>query len=134
MMVDTNIVIDLREEGSRWFDWSFEKVANSLRGSLSTSVVVLGELASRSGTAVEIEAMLAGFGIRSLPLDAAGSVCAGLAHRAYLKAGGSRQKLLADFLIGGHAMTAGLPLLTRDAKPFRRYFPDLPLITPETHP
>jgi predicted nucleic acid-binding protein len=55
---------------------------------------------------------------------------AGKAFRAYRDAGGSRENVLLDFFIGAHALILGMPLLTRDPKPFRTYFPTLELITP----
>jgi predicted nucleic acid-binding protein len=55
---------------------------------------------------------------------------AGKAFRAYRDAGGSRENVLLDFFIGAHALILGMPLLTRDPKPFRAYFPTLELITP----
>lgn len=39
--------------------------------------------------------------------------------------------MLADFLIGAHAEIANVPLLTRDPRRYRAYFPDLKLIAPE---
>jgi predicted nucleic acid-binding protein len=38
--------------------------------------------------------------------------------------------VLSDFLIGAHAEELNLPLLTRDPKMYRTYFPTLELITP----
>jgi len=35
-----------------------------------------------------------------------------------------------DFFIGAHAVVAGLPLLTRDVRRYRNYFPDIKLIAP----
>ena len=35
-----------------------------------------------------------------------------------------------DFFIGAHAVVQGLSLLTRDARRYRSYFPDIMLITP----
>jgi predicted nucleic acid-binding protein len=49
----------------------------------------------------------------------------------YRRNGGPRQSLLPDFYIGAHASIAGLPLLTRDPRRFRRYFPRLELIAPD---
>ena len=39
--------------------------------------------------------------------------------------------MLPDFFIGAHAAVMKLPLLTRDAKRYRTYFPTVELITPE---
>ena len=56
---------------------------------------------------------------------------AGKAYREYRRAGGSRTGVLPDFFIGAHAQVLGLPILTRDARPYRAYFPDVEVIAPE---
>ncbi len=57
---------------------------------------------------------------------------AGLAFRRYKAGRGEAKMILADFLIGAHAVTLDATLLTRDRRFYVKYFPDLPLITPET--
>ncbi|CAN5280032.1 type II toxin-antitoxin system VapC family toxin [soil metagenome] len=42
--------------------------------------------------------------------------------RVYRSAGGKRERIVADFLIGAHAMTQCQRLLTRDKGFYRRYF------------
>ena len=55
---------------------------------------------------------------------------AGVAHRHYRRAGGLRQSILADFLIGAHAAVLGCGILTRDARRYRNYFPRVEVIAP----
>jgi len=129
MMVDTNIVIDLVTPDSPWFEWAVRTVP---KDGLAASVVVVGELAPHSANVAEVVDMLGSLGIAVAELDAVAAFRAGRALTAYRAAGGSRTKLLGDFLIGAHAETRKVPLATRDPKPYRRYFPELVLITPET--
>jgi predicted nucleic acid-binding protein len=43
---------------------------------------------------------------------------------------GRADGVLPDFFIGAHAELEGLPLLTRDARRYRHYFPTMMLIAP----
>ena len=43
----------------------------------------------------------------------------------------ARQSVLSDFFIGAHAAVRDWPLLTRDVKRYRNYFPTVRLIAPE---
>lgn len=133
MMVDTNVVIDLVTPGSPWFEWAVRNVPSAAtKGGISASVIVVGELAPHGANAAAVVAMLDSLGIMVSELDAVAGFRAGCALAAYRAAGGPRTKLLGDFLIGAHAETRKVPLATRDPKPYRRHFPDLKLITPET--
>jgi predicted nucleic acid-binding protein len=132
-MFDTNVVIDLRERDGAWLAWSERALASArLQGPTAVSAVVLGELASGGGTRHAITGLLERFGLEIRPLSNEAAFHAGVAHRAYRSAGGLRRSLLGDFLIGGHALSVGATLVTRDARRYRTYFPDLTLITPET--
>ena len=52
----------------------------------------------------------------------------------YRGAGGLRTGVLPDFFIGAHAEVERLPLLTRDARRYRTYFPNVALIAPDSAP
>ena len=68
--------------------------------------------------------------ISRLPLPWEAGFLAGKAFLQYRRRGGVRSAPLPDFYIGAHAAIAGLPLLTRDARRYRTYFPTLELIAP----
>jgi predicted nucleic acid-binding protein len=55
---------------------------------------------------------------------------AGKAFQTYRARGGTKAGVLSDFLIGAHAVTEGIGLLTRAARRYRSYFPTITLITP----
>jgi predicted nucleic acid-binding protein len=67
--------------------------------------------------------------IRVVPLTADHGFTAGLVHAAYRQAGGKRDRILADFLIGAHAQHEADRLLTRDRGFYRRYFSGLRILS-----
>jgi hypothetical protein len=64
------------------------------------------------------------------PLEAAASLRAGDAWRAYRQGGGGRERVVADFLIGAHALGNAERLLTRDRGFYRTYFKSLRVLDP----
>jgi predicted nucleic acid-binding protein len=58
---------------------------------------------------------------------------AGRVFLRYRRQKGTKSGVLPDFFVGAHAAVSGLPLLTRDLRRYRTYFPSLKLIAPE-HP
>lgn len=92
MMVDTNVLIDLREDDPVWKDWSFNAVAEArLTGDVVASAVTIGELAARSGTFDDLQRLSYGLGVKIVPLSPAGAYHAGRAQRSYRAAGGKRR-------------------------------------------
>jgi predicted nucleic acid-binding protein len=133
ILADTNVLVDIRERDAAWATWSFDAVAEArLSGEVCVSAITIGELAARAGSLAEVMMLVDNLGIGVRPLGPDAAFRAGTAHKAYRAAGGRKEKLLADFLIGGEAVVASVALITRDTRHYRRYFPDLPLITPET--
>jgi len=61
----------------------------------------------------------------------AAAFLAGHAHSDYRRAGGTREVVLPDFLIGAHAAVTGRPLLTRDPRREATYIPGATIVAPE---
>ena len=78
----------------------------------------------------EFTAIVAGLGIRMVPTSLAAACRAGKAFRAYRDEGGPREHLMPDCLIAAHALTDANRLASADRGYFRRYFPDLVVVTP----
>ncbi len=87
--------------------------------------VVYAELAAAFGSRKALDRALATINVSRSPIDGDIAFEAGLRWKRYRAAGGSRTRILADFLIGAHAVSAAETLLTRDRGFFRTYFPEL---------
>ena len=134
IFLDSNIVIDLLNPGTEWHEWSVHAVARAAHDALVCNHIVVAEVASRFSTLEEELGHFAVLSLQVLPIGDAAAFRAGKAHDAYRAAGGKREAIVADFLIAGHAAVLGATLMTRDRRRFATYFPNLTLITPETHP
>ncbi|MGP7796170.1 type II toxin-antitoxin system VapC family toxin [Sphingomonas sp. CLY1604] len=135
IFVDTNIIIDLLgTHDTPSASWSRKRYA-SVFGveTLVCNQLVLAEAAAGAERPAELLGDLEQLQIDILVLTDQVALAAGKAHGEYRRRGGTRQRVLPDFLIAGHAATLGATLMTRDRR-LASYFPDLTLITPETHP
>jgi predicted nucleic acid-binding protein len=134
-LVDTNVILDIAEDDSDWFDWSQRRLADAIdSGAVVINQVVYAELAAGYDSSEHLNETLARqhFRREDLPWDAA--FMAGLAYLSYRDRGGSRILPLPDFFIGAHAAVRGYTLLTRDRGYYATYFPTLNIISPESHP
>lgn len=133
ILVDTNVLVDVAVRDATWLPWSRRQLSRA-QGSLVINPVIYAEFSVRYGSPSEVEALLPedGFYRENLPWES--TFAAGAAFRKYRTSGGSRERVLPDFLIGAHAVVRGHSILTRDPKGYRAYFPTIELITPETHP
>ena len=132
IFVDTNVLIDLAYGRPPWGDWSRSAVAHArVDGPVVVNRVVLAELSPSFDSLETVLGFLETAGIVMTDLSDAAAFRAGKAHAAYRQAGGPREAILADFLIGGHASALGATLLTRDRQRFAGYFPELKIVAPE---
>ena len=131
-LVDTNVLRDVLARDPVWFPWSVEQLQQRrLQGLLLINDITYAELAVRIANEAELVAALAELGVRLERTPTSALFLAGKAFGRYRKAGGPRPSLLPDFFIGAHAEVARLPILTRDTRRYRTYFPSVKLIAPE---
>ena len=92
--------------------------------------IIYSELSIAFARIEELEAVIAeaSLKVESIPREAL--FLAGKAFLRYRRGRGTKQSVLPDFYIGAHAAVMQWPILTRDAKRYRRYFPDVRLIAP----
>ena len=132
IMVDSNVLLDLMTEDTRWLSWSAEAVEKAAdRFRLVINPVIYAEVSIRYSRIEDLEAALpkAMLDREAIPYEAA--FLAGKCFLAYRQRGGTGRVPLPDFFIGAHAAVAGYRLLTRDAARYRTYFPRLSLIAPD---
>lgn len=129
--IDSNVLIDVltadEDEGTR----SGEAVRRALaEGSIVACDVVVAEVASWFPNADIGAEALRTLEVGFDPISEDAAVTAGRAWRAYRDRGGTRARLIADFLIGAHAQAHADRLLTRDRGVYRTYFADLTIVDP----
>lgn len=69
-------------------------------------------------------------GVGFRPLEAGAATRAGDTFREYRRRGGARGRVVADFLVGAHALAQADRLLSRDRGFYRSYFAALTVIDP----
>lgn len=132
VLVDTNVLLDIATRDAVWFDWSSRQLAPLINArEAAVNPIIYAELAPHFRDERELDLnLLPPATFKRLPLPYAAGFPAARAFVAYRKAGGIKSAPLPDFLIGGHAEADGLTLLTRDAKRYQTYFPNVKLIAP----
>lgn len=130
-VVDSSVLLDVYTEDPHWLAWSEAHLVDAAQqGPLILNAVVLAEIAPRFSRIETLRAALPSMAlIEEIPVEA--SFLAGHAHTNYRRAGGARQAVLPDFLIGAHAAVTGRPLLTRDPRRVATHIPGATLIAPD---
>ena len=132
-LVDTNILLDVFTKDPKWLDWSLARLEEaSFAGPLIINDVIYAETSARYPAIEELESALAGAGIAVATIPRIALFLAGKAVLQYRAVGGIRTGVPADFFIGAHAAVEQLPLLTRDSRRYRTYFPTVNLIAPDS--
>ncbi|MGH9138259.1 MAG: type II toxin-antitoxin system VapC family toxin [Acidimicrobiales bacterium] len=129
-LVDSSVLLDVFTEDPEWLEWSEARLTEAVqRGPVVINAVILAEIAPRFSRIEDLRSALPSMA-RSEEIPPAAAFLAGHAHLAYRRAGGAREAILPDFLIGAHAAVTRRRLLTRDPRRVVTYIPGVTLISP----
>lgn len=131
ILVDTNVLLDLLLDDPKWADWSQGQLETaSLTQRLAINPVIYSELSMAFARIEELEEALADASLNYEAIPREALFLAGNAFLDYRRRQGSRTSVLPDFYIGAHAAVCQWPVLTRDTRRYRAYFPSVELIAP----
>jgi predicted nucleic acid-binding protein len=131
-LVDSNVLFDIVTRTPGWWQWSLEQFEEAaLNGPVVINDVIYAELSTRYPSIDVVDSVLRELGVDLVPTPRAALFLAAKVYLRYRSAGGVRTGVLTDFFIGAHAQAEELPLLTRDVRRYRSYFPTVKLIAPE---
>ncbi len=130
--VDSSVLLDILTADARFGEASLAAVRGAQRlGALVACPVVWAEVRALTADVAVLRERLPSAGVHFDPFDEEAAELAGTIWRSYRRQGGSRDRLVPDFLIGAHAQVrGGGRLLSRDRGFYRRYFRSLKLIDP----
>jgi predicted nucleic acid-binding protein len=129
-LFDTNVLLDLATADPLWLPWSKEQLrVAGAQGPVFINPIIYAELAPAFASASDLDHWLDPAVFQRLPLPYAAGWLASQAWLAYRKSGGTKASPLPDFYIGAHAEVENRTI-TRDVARYRRYFPNIALISP----
>jgi len=127
--IDTNILLDLARPNPDFVDNAVALLEQAgEEGGLVICPVVHAELAAQFPTAEALSRFLHQLDIRLEPFGEKTTWEAGQGWLLYRKAGGKRERIISDFLIGSHAANQAARLLTRDRGFYRKHFARLKVV------
>jgi predicted nucleic acid-binding protein len=131
--VDTSVLLDVFLADPTFGVRSREALrACTHEGSLVACDVVWAEIAAAFAAERSAREALERLGVEFSSIDAATALAAGKAFKDYRRRGGTRQRVVPDFLVGAHAQAAADRLLTRDRGFYRLYFQAIPILDPSS--
>ena len=129
--VDTSILFDVCQEDAIFGEHSSQALRHCIQnGKVVICKVVLAELAAGFPSQEVLERRLADLQIEFLPMTLEAACYAGSQWKDYLRRGGTRSRLIGDFMIAAHAEKQCERLLTRDCGFYRKCFGRLQILEP----
>ena len=131
LLVDTNVLVDVFQDDPQWAHWSITQLrAHAKVHQLVINPIVYAEISLSFSTLEALDSAVSTLALEHREIPRPALFLAAKAYSQYRKRGGSKSNVLPDFFIGAHAAVEEWPLLTRDARRFRTYFPTLDVVAP----
>ena len=131
VLVDTNVLVDVLQNDPQWADWSIAQMrAQSSLHALVINPIIYAEVSLSFSTLEALDDVVSTLALELREIPRPALFLAAKAFAQYRRRGGSKLQVLPDFFIGAHAALEGWPLLTRDARRFKTYFPTLEVLAP----
>ena len=131
VLVDSNVIIDVLAQDPMWRGWSEQKLVElAVNHELCINPFIYAELCPGFRQREQLDTVLDAIPLTKLNLPYEACMPASEAFLRHRARGGTRTSVLPDFFIGAHAQVERLPLLTRDVRRYRTYFPEVELIAP----
>jgi predicted nucleic acid-binding protein len=132
ILVDTNVLLDVLGNDIEWAAWSQESLDSATAtDTLAINPIIYSELSIAFARIEELESVIREGSLTVEPIPREAIFLAGKVFLKYRQSRGTKQNVLPDFFIGAHAAVMQWPILTRDVRRYRTYFPTVRLITPE---
>ncbi len=133
--LDTNVLLDVWLPDPVFGPKSSEAIMQAdEQGGLTICEVVYAELATRFPTQSAFDRLLDDLDIKVTAVPRAAAFLAGRTWKDYRAAGGKRDRIMADFLIGAHALIVADQFITRDRGFYRQYYSRLKIVDPSREP
>ncbi|HRH88158.1 MAG TPA: type II toxin-antitoxin system VapC family toxin [Rubrivivax sp.] len=131
LLVDTNVLVDVLQNDPQWAGWSIGQLrAQAKLHALAINPVIYAEMSLSFSTLEALDDVVSTMALELREMPRPALFLAAKAYLQYRRRGGGKEQVLPDFFIGAHAAVEGWPLLTRDARRFRSYFPTLEVLAP----
>ncbi len=127
--LDSSIILDVLTDNPQFSDSSEALLRRAMtEGKLVIGECVLAEIAPAFDDEKTLRTFLADWQIEFVPSSLDSTILAGVNFARYLSRGGRAGRIVADFLIGAHAMVHADRLLARDRGFLRDYFSKLTVL------
>ncbi len=130
--LDSSVLFDILIGDPVYAEASEQCIGDALaREDVVVCDAVVAEVQAMLDTSVSLMDTLISLGIRYLPTQEAAAMRAGHMNKRFRARGGKRERVVADFLIGAHALLQCDGLITRDEGFFRDYYKGLKVVVPK---